>query len=104
MVELSDEELARFEKEFNCLRVEVYVLSAVFGAIMANAVTRREQSLEFYQDLRAQAHKGLTRVFTRDQTPEKLREMYRKSLNDFFDEIDDQLGIAQTNKGRSGTH
>lgn len=49
MAELSDEDLARFEEEFNRLRSEVYVFRAIIGAIMANAVASREGADEFFE-------------------------------------------------------
>ena len=104
MAELSDEDLDRFEKEFNRLRSEVYVFRAIIGAIMANAVASREGADEYFEALRAQAHTGLARAFTRDDTPETLREFQRATLNGFFDQMGEQLDIAQTSQGRSGSH
>ncbi len=103
MAELSDEDMARFENEFNKLRSEVLVFRAILGALMANAVASREKSDEFFEVLRAQAHTGLTRLFARDRTPEKLRKFHRASANGFFDQLADQLDIAETSQGRSGT-
>ena len=104
MAELSDEDLDRFEKEFNRLRSEVYVFRAIIGAIMANAVASREGADEYFEALRAQAHTGLVRVFARDDTPEKLRKFHRAALNDFFDQMGDHLDVARTSQGRSGSH
>ena len=104
MVELSDKDFARFEKEFNRLRSEIYVFRAIHGAILANAVASREKSDEFFEVLRAQALTGLTRAFARDKTPEEMRVFRRDTLNEFFDQVADQLDIAQTSQGRSWTH
>ncbi len=98
-----DKDFARFEKEFNKLRSEVYVFRAILGAIMANAVASREKSDEFFEVLRAQTHNGLTRLFASGRTPEKLREFHRESANGFFDQLAEQLEIAQSSQGRSGT-
>ncbi len=56
MAELSDEDLTRFENEFNELRSEVFVFRAILGAIMANAVASREKSVENFDELRVQPH------------------------------------------------
>ncbi len=104
MVELSDKDMARFEDEFNRLRSEVIIFRAILGAIMANAVERRERSDEFFAMIRAQVHTGLTRFFARKKTPEKLREFHRSTANDFFDQLAEYLEIAQTSQGRSGTN
>lgn len=98
MVELSDEDLARFEKEFNRLRSEVYVFRAILGAIMANALASREGANEFFDAIRAQAHTGLTRAFAREQTPQAMRDFQRATLSGFFDQIAEQLDIAQTSQ------
>ena len=103
MAELSDEDMVRFENEFNKLRSEVFVFRAILGAIMANAVASGEKSDEFFEVLRAQTHTGLTRLFARGSTPEKLREFHRTSANGFFDQLAEHLEIAQTSQGRSGT-
>ncbi len=77
MAELSDEDLHRFENEFNKLRSEVFVFRAILGAIMANAVASREKSVEFFDELRVQTHTGLTRLFARGRTPETLKVFHR---------------------------
>ncbi len=73
MAELSDEDLTRFENEFNELRSEVFVFRAILGAIMANAVASREKSVELFDELRVQTHTGLTRLFACGRTPETLK-------------------------------
>ncbi len=103
MAELSDDDLARLENEFNRLRSDVEIFRAILGAIMANAVASRERSDEFFEVLRAQAHTGLTQAFDRDNTPQKLRKFQRETANGFFDQLAEQLEIAQTKQGRSGT-
>ncbi len=104
MVELSDKDMARFEDEFNKLRSEVIIFRAILGAIMANALDRRERTDEFFEMIRAQVHTGLTRRFDDSRIPEKLRKFHRNSANEFFDQLADHLEIAQTSQGRSGTH
>ena len=102
MAELSDEDMARFENAFNKLRSDVEIFRAILGAIMANTLASRERSDEFFEDLRAQVHTGLTRRFASGRTPEKLRKFHRETANEFFDQLAEHLEIAQTSQGRSG--
>ncbi len=104
MVEVSDDDLAPLENEFNRLRSDVEIFRAILGAIMANAVASREQSGEFFEMIRAQVHTGLTRRFDGSRTSKKLRKFHRDSANEFFDQLAEHLEIAQTSQGRSGTN
>ncbi len=102
MPELSDDDMARLENEFNRLRSDVEIFRAILGAFLANAVASRERSDEFFEMIRAQVHTGLTRRFADGEIPEKLRKFHRDTANEFFDQLAKYLEIAQTNQGRSG--
>ncbi len=104
MVELSEQDLKRFENEFNRIRADVEVFRAVQGAILANVLAARPDTDEFFEDMRAQCHTGLTRAAERHKAPEAMREFQRTALNEFFDGLAEQLEIARTSEGRSGTH
>ena len=102
MVEVSEQDLARLENEFNSLRAEVYVFRALLAAMMINTLESRESAPEFLAAIRAQTHTGLMRAFKREHTPERLRDFQRTALNGFFDQVAEQLDISETSEDRSG--
>ena len=104
MVELSDDDINNIEAEINRLRADVEVFRAIQGMIMANILVSREGTEDFFKDMHAQVQTGLTRTAKQRNTPEAVRKLQLTAANEFFDQLAEQLGIAQTSDGRAGTH